>query len=521
MQLVVDDVLLTADSKLLDVLAIGFALLLVLQAAISVLRSWLVVWLSTHLNFELAGGLFRHLTRLPLEFFAKRQVGDVVSRFGSLEAIQRTLTTSFVEALVDGVLGIAALVMLFVYSAKLAWIVVGFVIAYALLRHALYRPFRDATEEQIAHGAKRQSTFIETIRGAHSVKVCGRELQRQAQFQNASADTANAGIRVARLQVTSTSSNLLLFGVENLLVIWLAAQLVMDGALTLGMLFAFMSYKMNFTGKAANLIEKVFEYRMLELHADRVADIALTEPEPYSDREAEFSAMRGAVRIEGLGFRYGPQDPWVLRGLDLEIAPGESVAIVGPSGCGKSTLVKILLGLLQPSEGHVLVDGVEVTPHSAPALRSMCGVVLQDDQLFAGTIADNIAFFDEQADLAFIEECAKKAAIHDDILAMPMGFNTLIGDMGGALSGGQKQRVLLARAFYRSPRLLVLDEATSHLDVARERSINDSVRALQVTRIIVAHRAETIGNADRIVRLGTTNLDVDAATRSSVVRAVI
>jgi ATP-binding cassette subfamily B protein RaxB len=208
-----------------------------------------------------------------------------------------------------------------------------------------------------------------------------------------------------------------------------------------------------------------------------------------------------SIEVRNLRFRYSDNDPWVLDGVDLRIEPGESVAIVGPSGCGKTTLLKLLASLLQPSAGELLVGGQPLARVGMERYRAMIGVVMQDDQLFAGSIADNISFFSEYPDLQRIEQCAKLAAVHDDILAMPMGYNTLMGDMGTVLSGGQKQRVLIARALYHQPSILLLDEATSHLDMHREGAVNEAIRAIQVTRIIVAHRPETIRSADRVIVL--------------------
>ncbi len=208
-----------------------------------------------------------------------------------------------------------------------------------------------------------------------------------------------------------------------------------------------------------------------------------------------------SIEVRNLRFRYSDNDPWVLDGVSFRIEAGETVAIVGGSGGGKTTLLKILASLLPASEGEILIDGEPLKNIGMSRWRSMIGVVMQDDHLFAGSVADNICFFAGQPDMRRIIECAKQAALHDELTAMPMGYSTLIGDMGTVLSGGQKQRLLLARALYRQPSVLLLDEATSHLDVANERNVNASIKATQVTRIIVAHRPETIRSADRVIVL--------------------
>jgi ATP-binding cassette, subfamily B, bacterial CvaB/MchF/RaxB len=268
------------------------------------------------------------------------------------------------------------------------------------------------------------------------------------------------------------------------------------------MLFAFISYKLQFIGRTSSLIDKSIEYRMLGLHRDRVADIALCEPEregPVDERVPAPADL--SLEAVNLGFRYSESDPFVFRGLNLRIAAGEAVAIVGPSGCGKTTLIKVLLGLLPATEGEVRVGGIALDRFSSDVYRQLIGAVMQEDQLFAGSIAENIGFFDPQVDMEWIEQCGRMASIHEDIVAMPMAYQTLIGDMGSALSGGQRQRVLIARALYRRPRMLFLDEATSHLDADRERAVNAVIDRMDLTRVIVAHRRETIAMADRVIDL--------------------
>jgi ATP-binding cassette subfamily B protein RaxB len=273
------------------------------------------------------------------------------------------------------------------------------------------------------------------------------------------------------------------------------------------MLLAFLAYKGQFMSRVSALIDRLVELQMLKLHAERLADIALSAPEPRDLMPRDrLSKAPLSIEVRNLGFRYGENDPLVLDDLSFRISAGESVAIAGPSGCGKTTLLKLMTGLLAPSRGDILIDGMPIKRVGADVYRSMIGVVMQDDQLFAGSLADNISFFSENPDQELIEHCARLAAIHDDIMAMPMGYHTLIGDMGTVLSGGQKQRVLIARALYRRPSILFLDEATSHLDVQRENAVSEAIRATNTTRIIVAHRPETIRSADRVITLNKGKL---------------
>jgi ATP-binding cassette, subfamily B, bacterial CvaB/MchF/RaxB len=501
-QLVVDQVLVNDDQSLLEVLGIGFGILAITNVLVTAFRGWTVAYLGSHVNFHSTGALMRHLVDLPLDFFSKRHVGDVVSRFNSLSTIQQTITSGLIETVVDGVMVIFTLGVMLFYSIPLTLLVLGLIVGYGLLRFAAYHPLHTATEEQIVQGAKQQTNFLETVRGMQSVKVAGCELERHTQYQNLLADTINSTFTVKKLGIAFSASNGLLFGLGTIAVIWLGASEVIAGALSIGMLLAFIAYASQSTTKAGALVEKVIAFRMLRLHAERVGDIVFTDVEtPTPMPRLGVVPIQGRIEIENLAYRYGSMDPHVLKDVKFRIEPGESVAIIGPSGCGKTTLVKLLLGLIRPTEGAIRIDGLDIQNLGLHEYRRHVGAVMQDDQLFAGTLADNISFFDLQADQAWIEACAKIAAIHDEISAMPMAYNTLIGDMGTVLSGGQKQRVVLARALYRRPRILFLDEATSHLDVTREKSVSDAIRKLQVTRVIVAHRPETIRSVDRVLGL--------------------
>jgi len=504
MQLILDQVVVAADRDLLTVLALGFALITLIRVAVSALRSWVTLYLGTKLNLHLLTRLFSHLLTLPMPFFARRHLGDLVSRFESLSAIRRTMTTTALEVLIDGLMAVATASMMLLYSVRLGLVVLGVTLAYGVLRAIRYRPLREASQDQIIRSAKQQTNFLETVRGMQAVKLFGREAQRGLMYQNLAVDAFNAGVRVQQLRMIFTALNGLLFGLADIGVVWLGALLVVDGGFSVGMLFAFISYKSQFTGRMSALIDNVIDLRMLELHTGRVADIALAEAEPhYRTGVSVAPTDRFDIVLHKVSARYADAEPYVLRDLSLNIREGESVAIVGPSGCGKTTLLRVILGLL-PAEGDVFIGGVCVPASGASGFRSLFGTVMQDDRLFSGSIADNIAFFDPAADQGHVEECARMAAIHDDIVAMPMGYNTLVGDMGTVLSGGQKQRVLLARALYRRPKILLLDEATSHLDLAHEKQVSEAVRHLPMTRIIVAHRPETIATADRVITLGVT-----------------
>ena len=516
MQWVVDGVLVGADRDLLITLGLGFGLLVLIQVATGAIRSWAVLYLSATLNLQWLSNVFAHLMRLPMPWFEKRHTGDVMSRFGAVEQIQRTLTTSFIEAVLDGLLVVLTLAMMWVYSGTLTLIALGCVAVYALLRWALFRPLRDATEEAIIFDAKKSSHFLESLRGVQSIKLFNRQEDRQAQFMNRVVDAMNAHIATRKLDLLLGVMHKLVFGLERIAVVWVGALLVLDHRFSVGMLFAFFAYKEQFALRVSGLIDKAVELKMLKLQGERLADIVLTAPESEVVAPARAQAReqdRGAsLELRDVGFRYSESDPAVLRGVDLLIEPGESVAIVGPSGCGKTTLLKLMLGIHAPQQGEIRVGGVPLAQLGLRGWRDMIGTVMQDDQLFAGSITDNISFFDASPDMGWIEECARVASVNDEIEAMAMGYHTLIGDMGTSISGGQKQRLLLARALYKRPKILFLDEATSALDVDRERLVNQAVRQLNLTRVIVAHRPETIASANRVIVLAEGRIAQDLRT---------
>ena len=500
-QWVVDGVLLSADRDLLVTLGVGFALLVLMQVGAAALRSWAVLYLSATLNVQWLGNVFAHLMRLPLAWFEKRHTGDVMSRFGAIQQIQQTLTTHFVEAVLDGLLVVVTLAMMFVYSTTLTAIVLGAVALYALLKWAWFKPLRDATEEAIVHDAQRATHFLESLRGVQAIKLFNRQQDRQARFMNVVVDAMNATVATRKIDILLTTSHKLVFGLERVAVIWVGALLVMQQNFTVGMLFAFIAFKEQFATRVSGLIDKGVELSMLKLQGERLADIVLAAPEDDAPRTPEARNLEPRLELRDVAFRYADGEPEVLSGLTLVIEPGESVAIVGPSGCGKTTLLKVMLGMHAPDTGEITVGGVGLARIGLARWRDMIGSVMQDEPLFAGSIADNICFFDVEPDFAWIEECARLASVNEEIEALPMSYHTLIGSMGATLSGGQKQRILLARALYKRPRFLFLDEATSSLDVDRERLVNQAVAQLQLTRVIVAHRPETIASADRVIVL--------------------
>jgi ATP-binding cassette subfamily B protein RaxB len=500
-QFVIDEVVVSGDRELLKILVIAFGLMLVTQIALTIARGLFLMRWNLELGLQWSVRVFAHLIRLPAGYFERRHLGDVVSRFGSTGAIQGILSSLLVENALDGLMAILALAMMLSYSGALTVIVLAGVGTYGLLRWLFYAPLREATQERLLLAAQESSHFIESIQGIIPIKLFGREPERMMRWQNLKEDVVNRDIRTQRLDIGFRACNSTLFGLQTVGLFYLGADLILSNSLSVGMLTAFGSYASTFSSRMFKLIDMVVNIRMLTVHTERLADIALEPVEETVQHRTDTSRLVASITLRNVRYRYGEGEPWVIDGVDLHIPSGQSVALVGPSGCGKTTLCKIILGLLPPTEGEVLVDNIPIRQLGLANYRELVGTVMQDDVLLSGSIIDNIIFYDAPGDLDHAFECARLAAIYDEIVAMPMGFQTVIGDLGSSLSGGQKQRILLARALYKRPRILALDEATSHLDVNNERRVSQAINQLQLTRIIVAHRPETIQSAQRIVAL--------------------
>ena len=535
MQTVVDDVLIYNNDALLKALAAGFALLLVIETFTSGIRKFVILSVSSRLQLQMSASVFRHLLSLSLDYFDKRHIGDVVSRFGSLASIREFLTTGVVTAILDGIMAMITLAVMILYSFKLALVVVAIMLIYLAVRLGLLPFIKRLTTERIALAASEQSHFMESVRAILPIRVYGQEVQRHGQWQNKLVATLNKDITLGKINIGSALTNQFLFGAENVVVVYIGASLVMDGALSVGMLLAFMAYKQRFVSALDGVVNKLVELNMLGVHFNRLSDILLTpaqqNPRQLKTEDSTFvpqgaqtantdfptsstsislssnaltpdnintASPRGvesrpvALNAKALSYRYSETSAWVFKNLTLCVNSGEIIAIIGDSGCGKSTLLKCLMELYPLSEGAIKHPNM-----AKPVIAS----VLQEDACLSGTIAQNICCFEEVPDLKKMIYVAQLACIHQDIMHMPMQYHSLVGDMGSSLSGGQKQRLLLARALYQEPDILFLDEASSHLDVTNEAKINHHLKALNMTRIIVAHRPQSIAMADKVYRL--------------------
>jgi len=503
MQLVMDHVIPAKDPDLLTLICLGLLFFIIFRTGVSMLRAWTSLVMSTLIDVQWKARLFDHLLKLPLDYFEKRKLGDIQSRFTSLDTLRTTLTTNVVNSIIDGIMSIGLIVMMVLYGGWLIWVILGFTAIYVIFRLSTYNAYRQVSEEQIVKSARAGSHFMETLYGISTLKALGLSKSRANFWLNMNVDNANATVRKTKFEMMFAGGNTLIATLDQVALLWLGATQVIDGHMTLGMFVAFNTYRGQFSERAANLLNMVLQLRMLSLHRDRIADIALTDTETsLPERELLRAGEAASLDVRDLVFQYDSVSAPLINGLNLSVAAGEGVAIVGPSGQGKTTLMKIMTGLLSPTEGRVLINGMDITTAGLNNYRNCIACVLQDDTLFAGSIGENIASFDEQKDENRILDCAKRCNIHADIEKMPMGYETLISELGSSLSGGQKQRLLIARALYRRPAILFLDEATSHLDLDNEAKINKSISDLDITRVFIAHRPSTIESADRVIRLG-------------------
>ena len=501
-QWIIDDVIVSGDHSLLSVLVIGMVLLGLFQLTISTLRAWLMISLGTRMNLQWSSNVFSHLVRLPISYFEKRHLGDIISRFGAVDEIRRVITNGFIEGVVDSIMATIALVLMFVYSAELTLLVVCTVLLYIALRIYHYRTYRGRREEEIVRNAKLSSLTMESVRGVQSIRLFNFENTRVSSWTNQLVDVYNARIALQKFNIGYNFGNGLLTTVENSLVVWLAAGMIIDNTFSIGMLFAYLGYKGQFTSKIFAFIERIISFKLLSIQSERLSDIVF-HPREATDTGIflEPSDNGHGIELKNIWFRYADSEPWVLKGINLHISPGDSVYILGPSGCGKTTLIKLILGLMEPTHGKILIDGIPLRRLNRQQYRSILGSVMQEDQLFAGSIQDNVSFFDTHMDIPRVRNCLALCGILEEVMAMPMGLQTLVGDMGTTLSGGQKQRILIARALYKKPEILILDEVTSHLDKENQARVLEVLRRDATTHISITHRDELIGPRDRVFQM--------------------
>ena len=501
MQIIIDDAVTQADSNLLFLLLIAFGMVYALSDITKALRDWVMMTLGQSLSFDLGGNVIRHLIRLPLSYFERRHVGDLLSRVGSIQPIQKLLTSGLVNMLIDFILVLVTLVVMVIVSPVLATIVLVCTLFYIGTNQIVYPIMRRRSEEEIIARAGEATYLMETIRAVRAVKIHGHESQRESGWRNQFAGVISASYRSGMLGIGVNLAESVLFDFAFLICAYLGALQVIDGKMSIGLLLAFLAYRSSFVGSATSLVDQLMSWRLLSVHLERLSDI-VSEPKEELIAHVRQGVLPGpAIGLDGVTFRYDVSGAPILNDVSFEIPAGSLVALVGPSGAGKTTLMRLLLGLQSPNAGQILIDGRPLNAAMMANWRARIGAVLQDDCLLTGTLADNIAFFDADADHGRIVAASRYAEIDADIARMPMAYETLIGDMGSSLSSGQRQRIFLARALYRDPDVLFLDEGTANLDPETEQRIVDMIAKLPMTRIVIAHRPALVERADYVITL--------------------
>lgn len=433
LQLAVDEAIQRADSEFLVVLALGFGALVVLQSSTSALRAWTLQSIGFLLSYQMVGNVIHHLMRLKMDYFEKRHVGDILSRVGSINQVREVMTQGVMATIIDGCMALTAAIILFVYSSTLAIVVVGTVGLTLAITFAIYPMQRLRMEEQIMASAKEQTHLIETVRASTVIRLMGAESVRENSWRNLFARVVTSSFAVQKLMIAKTTSQGLIVGLQLIVVVYSApGRSWMEADFGIGMLFAFMSYRQTFTDRSLALVNQLIQFAYLRMHLDRVGDIVQSEREYYGAPSRLLGRVVGAISIRAVSFRYGAVGPTVLENVCLEVPGGSFMTIAGASGSGKTTLMRLMLGLYQPTAGETRLDGRLPNSFHWRHWRASVGVVSQNDHLLSGTLADNVAFFDPNIDMARVQRACELARVHEDIMNMPMQYLSLVGDMGSA-----------------------------------------------------------------------------------------
>ncbi|PQQ26980.1 ABC transporter ATP-binding protein [Photorhabdus luminescens] len=498
-QFTIDTLIRSNDIQGIYSLSIVVISALLAKSFFSVIRAITLMNLRYSLGVKWAEMFFNRVVSLKLPFFIKRHIGDISSRFQALCAIQESFDSNMISSALDAIVVFISIVVIINYSPILAIPPVFFSLFYAAIRIGLFNKFKTLKNETIIHESIQQSHFIESIRAITAIKMLNLDVLRRREWVNYVVNSTRSANRTFKMDLFTNTLGILLQGLSGVFILTTGA-IYFDSGLSTGALFGVMLYGDMIVSRVIKLSDALSEFFLISMYCHRLTDVAVS-PTESEGGEKFGSNISGSIIIKNLAYRYSQNQPYIFDGINLEILPGESVAIVGASGCGKSTLLNVLAGLYEPTNGEILINGKNISSMDKKSLRQKISFVMQDDKLLSGTIEKNITSFSEAPNHERMEECASYAAIDDEIMKLPLGYETKIGDIGSTLSGGQRQRVAIARALYRRPSILLLDEATSNLDINNEKKITKAINTLSITRVFIAHRPEMIKSADRIYNL--------------------
>ncbi|EPF4180522.1 peptidase domain-containing ABC transporter [Vibrio cholerae] len=491
-QIAIDDVVPSNDLELLRVLAFGFGMLYCLNPFVSWLRSRLIIYISSQFSSQLTLNLVRHLFSLPLQYFEKRGIGDLLTRFDASERLRELLTHGFITTIVDVAFAAITIGMMLYYSTSLAAVVLIVTFLVLIVRLFFISSLKLLVNECLHKKGIEQSELIESLRGIASMKFSQREFERESIWNNRFTAYINTSAQLEATQKNYELIHGLITSIGMVTLIYLGIIEVMDmkNTFTLGAFFAFAAYRDLFFERLSSFLGVLVEFSMARVHLERLAEILTEEPEIKASEIFHMDEKDFSIQLHQIGYSYGNDEKQLFSNVDLHVEYGDRIIIYGASGTGKSTLLKVLSGVYPATEGKVSLNGRDISYSGLRYLRSHMASVLQNDYLFKGSVVDNITFFDRSPNLELAIECAKIACVHDEIMNMPMAYESIVSEMGTSLSQGQQQRVLLARALYQRKPILILDEGTAHLDEVNEKNILENLKGLGITIIMTAHKSE-------------------------------
>jgi ATP-binding cassette, subfamily B, bacterial len=500
-KVVIDQVLPFHIQSVLPLLAAGMLVFCFSQLITVLLRSSLLLYLQGRVDSSMMLGFVEHMLTLPLHYFQQRSSGDLLARLGSNTTLRDTLSNQLISSVLDGVFVLLYLGLLFWLSPTYGFVSLGVGVLQILVLLVVQRPIRELASRELQTQGKSQGYVAEILHGIGTLKAAGVEQRSLQKWSNYFFDQLNASIRRNYLSAWIDTAMSMLRTLSPLLLLLIGTMEVIQGTLQVGTMLALNALAASFLTPLSSVVGSVQRIQLARSHLERINDVVEAEPEQNLKDVLPAPRLSGSIKLDQVSFRYDAQATDVLREINLEIKPGQKVALVGRTGSGKSTLGKLLLGLYIPTQGNIFYDNIPLRRLNYQTVRAQFGVVMQDAIIFSGSVRQNIAFNNPDMPLERIIEVAQIAALHEDIMQMPMGYETFVSEGGSALSGGQRQRLALARALAHTPVILLLDEATSSLDVVTEQVVEKNISALACTQIIIAHRLSTVRRADAILVL--------------------